>query len=75
MGIKNMGTIPELVSHIKEYLQAHQELMAGPKFQKLYMYQPGAVGSKESKSKGKNSADKDAEDAAENAKLFVPATG
>lgn len=65
----------ELVSRIKEYLQAHQELAADPKFQKLFMYRPGAAGSKESESKGKNSTDKDAEDAAKNAKPSVPATG
>jgi hypothetical protein len=75
LGIANTGTIPELVSRIKEYLQAHQELTADPKFQKLFMYWPGAAGSKESESKGKNSADKDAEDAAETAKPSVPATG
>lgn len=75
LGIANTGTISELVPRIKEYLQAHQELAADPKFQKLVVYRPGAAGSKESKSKGKNSAAKDAEDAAENAKPSIPVTG
>jgi hypothetical protein len=75
LGIENTGTILELVPRIREYLQAHQELSVDPKFQKLFMYWPGAAGSRESESKGKNSADKVAEDAAENVKPSVPATG
>ena len=76
LGIESTGTIPVLVPRIQEYLKNHQ-LAANPKFQKLFMYRPGAIESKQAKSKvtGKNSADKGAEDAAEAVKPSVPATG
>jgi hypothetical protein len=44
LGMENTsGTIPERVPHIQEHLRAHQELAADPKFQKLFMIQPGAA--------------------------------
>jgi hypothetical protein len=78
LGMENTsGTIPELVTRIQEHLRAHQELAADPKFQKLFMYRPGAAERKQADSKvtGKNSGDKEIEDAAEAAKLSAPATG
>ena len=77
LGIESAGTIPVLVSCIQEYLKNHQELAADPKFQKLFMYQPGAAERKQAESKmtGKNSADKGAEDAVEAVKPSAPATG
>jgi hypothetical protein len=65
-----------LVPRIQEYLKNHHEIAADPKFQKLFMYRPGAIECKqvESKVTGKNSADKGVEDAAEAVKPSVPAT-
>ena len=77
LGIESTGTIPELVPRIQEYLKAHQELSANPKFQKLFMYRPGSAESKpaESKMTGRNSGVKAAEDAAEALKPSAPTTG
>ena len=77
LGIESTGTIPELVPCIQEYLKAHQELSADPKFQKLFMYRPGVAESKRAESKvtGRNSGVKAAEDATEATKPSTPATG
>ena len=77
LGIESTGTIPVLVPCIQEYLKNHQEVAADSKFQKLSMYWPGDIKSKQAESKvtGKNSADKRAEDAAEAVKPPTPAMG
>jgi hypothetical protein len=78
LGIENTaGTIKDLVPRIQQYLKDHQELSAETRFQRLFMYRPGAAGSKKSNSKetGKTSADKTAEDMVEIAKPAGSATG
>jgi hypothetical protein len=73
LGLTSTGTIKDLIPCIKTHVKDHQaELASDPRFQKLVMYRPSGVKSKET---GKTSADKVTEDIHEARKAIIAKTG
>lgn len=75
LGLDPVGTVNELVGHIKKHLKGNEQLSTDPQFQGLYVYRPGAAGAAIPTKSTKNSADKSAEDVIEGEKPRGDATG
>ncbi|KAH9927555.1 hypothetical protein B0H21DRAFT_838358 [Amylocystis lapponica] len=77
LSLDSTGTIRELVPRINAHLQANQQLSTDPRFQQLFSYRSGegSGGQALSKETGKNSADKAADDMAEQHKSATSGTG
>ncbi|CAL1710819.1 unnamed protein product [Somion occarium] len=78
LGIDDNGKVLELVDRINRHIKEHHaHLSIDPRFQKLFVYRPDTVSSTKADSKetGKTSADRTAEDLAEQQKAAQEPTG